>query len=128
MKPANLRSLFNIMGGVKVMPTVMDIKNDTQVYTALLELAHGKGEFFSNKIDEFKLSISDAFVKAEAYNILDLTLNGTITITANGKKVKLLEDVPAKGDSMKDYVMQNYHEPAIYDAINQLKNHLVKLK
>lgn len=128
MKPANLRSLFNIMGGVKVMPTVMDIKNDTQVYTALLELAHGKGEYFSSKIDSFKREISDAFVKFESYNALDLTLNGTITITSNGKKLKILENVPAKGESMKDYVMQNYHDPNVYDAINQLKINSEKLK
>jgi len=128
MKPENLRSLFNIMGGLKVMPSVTDIKSDTQVYTALLELAHEKGEYFSNKIDEFKKTISDAFVKAESYNLLDLTLNGTVTLMINSKKIKLAEDIPAKGDSMKDYFMQNYHNPLIFDAIGQLKNHLQKIK
>ena len=128
MKPANLRTLFSIMGGVKVMPNVTDIKSDTQVYTSLLLLAHEKGEMFYNRIDEFKREISDAFVKAESYSILDLTLNGTITITSNGKKVKILESIPAKGEGMKDWIMQNFHEPNAYDAINQLKNHLQKLK
>lgn len=127
-KPGELKVLYDILGGKEAIPEVTDRKNEFQIYPALMKFAAYKESEFFQKIEEYKRKVSDMFSKAESYQLLDLTLNGSIQLSIDGKKKEILKDIPTKGDAMKDWVMENYTNADVAQMIQTLEADLKKIK
>lgn len=123
-----LQNLFTIMGGKDVLNDVNDPRNALQIYPSLLKLAQNNYALFNSKIESHKKKISQLFMKAESFQLLDLTLDGVISISLNGKKKEVLTGVDAKGDAMKEWVIANYMEPKVFAAMQQFEEDLKNIK
>lgn len=127
-KTSELKSLFAIMGGEKVLPDVNDPKNERQIYPALLRFAKINFNEFFRSIENYNKKVSSLFLKGESFELLDYTTDGVISISLDGKKKEVLRGIDAKGDAMKDWVMLNYLSPNVYSAMSQLESDLKNIK
>lgn len=123
-KDNSLIALKNLSKALSKLVTI-DI-DDENIYTEMLKLADTEPGVFLGQIEEHKRWISNMFVKAESYKILDLTKDGII---AAGKDLKepIMSDVPTKGKKMLDYVLENCFTEASANAISKLKQITDKL-
>lgn len=113
----SLAKLKNLLAIVNVIGT--EEPRDADLFRYLGFLAQTKPEAFLSKIQEYKRVVSDLFEKAKSYKAIDLTKNGVIA--AGVEKVELIaEGIPAKGDGMIDWIMQNYLDAKAADTIIKL--------
>lgn len=100
---------------------------DENLYNYLLKIADSEPELFLSHVAEHKKYVSNIFVKANSFNLLDLTKNGVI---AAGKDTKELvgKDIPAKGQAMLDYLLANCFEAEPSKTIFLIKEITDKIK
>lgn len=120
-KPEQLKNLFDIFTERNVdFGLVNKLSNPNDIYKSLLVFADQKPSDFDYYVGDFKKKISDAFVKANSYKVLDLTKNGVIAFLDNNKPQIIYESVEGKGDAMLDWVMQNFLDAAVYERTKHL--------
>jgi len=127
-KADNLKALFTIMGGKDSFKDVNDPRNSLQIYPALLRFSENNAPLFNASIEKYKRKVSELFMKGESYQLFDYTMDGTISISINGKKKEVLAGIDAKGDAMKDWVLLNYYEGRVYAAMENLDADLKTIK
>jgi len=109
---------------------------DAQVYAYLKMISAKRPVQFLEAIKEYKRRVSDVFSKMDSYEIVDLSVDGTLVcedITGKGKnstKVKkiILTDLPVKGKDVYDYMLENFTEPKIFNATFDLIQITDKIK
>lgn len=94
---------------------------DEDLYTELLKLADTEPEVFVGQIEEHKRWVSNIFVKAKSFKVIDLTKNGIIAAGKDAMEI-IGKDIPAKGDKMLDYILENCFEAEASKTITLLKN------
>lgn len=111
-------SLRNLSKALSKLITV-EIGDDN-LYTELLKLADTEPDIFLGQIEEHKRWISNIFVKAESFKLLDLTKDGII---AAGKDIKepIATALPVKGKKMLDYILEHCFEAEASTTITKLK-------
>ena len=99
-----LAALVNLKRAVEKLITE-DLK-DEELYVYLMNLADAEPVKLLAHVEDFKKMVSNTFVMADSFKLLDLTKNGVI---ACGKDVKEVvgTDIPAKGKEMLDYLLAN---------------------
>jgi hypothetical protein len=120
-----IQNLFKIVDGLEFIDE--DRKSPETMYDAMKIFADQKPELFASRILEHKKGISSALSKAETYERLDLTKDGTIGWLNKGKSQPLIEGIPEKKDVMKDWVFANYYLPNVYEGLDKLKKLTDKL-
>lgn len=121
---AKLKNLYSVMAGV-ADETIKE--NDLYKYFSLM--ADETPEKFMTQIEAYNRSISDAFSKAVSFDMLDVTRDGFILLGEEGKKKDIVaEGVPAKGEKMKDWVMNNYLETKAFEVAFKVKQFTDKIK
>jgi hypothetical protein len=124
-KDNSLQSLKNLC---KALGKVIDeVPSDETIYNVLLQVADEKADVFLGQINEHKKWISNLFVKADSFKLFDLTKDGTI-VAGDTKKEILATEVPAKGEGMKQWLLENCFEEKASQAIYTLKNITDKIK
>lgn len=100
---------------------------DDNIYNTLLKLADTEPEKFLAHIEDHKRFVSNIFVQAEAFKLIDLTKNGII---AAGKETKEIigRDVPGKGNGMIDWVLAHCFETKANEIVYSLKAITDKIK
>jgi len=117
-KDNSLHSLKNLKTAVSKLIST-DV-TDENIYQTLLNLADTKPEDFLGHIQEHKKFISNIFVKAEAYKLLDLTKNGMIAAGKDSKEL-IGQNIPAKGNAMLDWLLAHCFEHDANNTIFSLK-------
>lgn len=99
---------------------VTTLPEDENLYSTLMNLADKEPDVFLAQVNEHKKMISNLFVKAESFKLLDLTKDG---IVAAGKDLKepILTDCPVKGKNALEYILENCFEDKCATAIYKLK-------
>lgn len=115
----SLVALKNLSKALSKLVTVE--LDDENIYGELMKLADTEPDVFLGQIEEHKRWISNTFVKAESYKLLDLTKDGII---AAGKDMKepIATNLPVKGKKMLDYILDNCFEAEASKTITLLKN------
>lgn len=120
-----IKNLLAIVDGIEFQG--IDKKDVPSVYEALKVFADANPDLFAARVQQHKKLISAALSKAETYERLDLTRDGTIAWMDKGKAKPLIENIPAKGNVMKDWCFQNFLEPSVFDGLDKLKKLVDKL-
>lgn len=117
-KDNTLIGLKNLSKAVSKLVTV-DLEDDN-IYNELLKIADSNPDVFLGQIQEHKRWVSNMFVKAESFKLLDLTKDGII---AAGKDLKepIATGLPVKGRKMLDYILENCFEAEASKTISLLK-------
>lgn len=126
--PDKVRNLFEVMGNRPEFGDTNPLSNDTQVYKVLLRYAETNPGDFLSLIEEYKKELQRNFQYAESFNALDLTKNGVIVLTVSEKKEIIWDKVDAKGDQMKEWVIENYLDQEVYEKTKHFKALLKKVK
>lgn len=110
--------------------------DDTKVYAYLKMISAKRPTQFLQAIEEYRLKVSNVFAKMDSYEIVDLTVDGTLVCEdtegkgKNSHKVKkiILTDLPVKGKDVYDYMLENFAEPKVFDATFELIQITDKIK
>jgi len=94
--------------------------DDENIYSELLKLADTEPDVFLGQIEEHKRWVSNMFVKAESFKLLDLTKDGFIAAGKDSKEV-IASNLPVKGRKMLDYILENCFESEASTTISKLK-------
>lgn len=124
-KDVSLKQLYNVKKAVSILLT--EDATDENIYSLLLKAADKNPELFLSNITEYKKEISNLFVKAEAYKLLDLSKDGIIAAGKDSKEV-IGNNIPAKGKKMLDYLLENCFEEESSKTILLLKDITDKIK
>lgn len=118
-KDSSLNSLKNLSKALSKLVTV-DL-TDENIYEELLKIADAQPDIFLGQVEEHKRWVSNIFVKADSFKLLDLTKDGVI---AAGKDIKehIATGLPVKGRNMLDYILENCFEEEASKTITLLKN------
>lgn len=119
------QKLNNLLGVVRTITTEEPEEKD--LYVFLQRLADQKPELFLSKVNEHKKFVSNIFEKAKSYEVLDLTKDGVIVAGTNKKEI-IAEDIPAKGENMLMWLLENCLDAKASEAIFKLKKITDKLK
>lgn len=123
---AKVELLFNIIeeGGV----IEYDKKDENGKYKALRLLADENPEKILSLVDNYKNFINDIIEKTKSENLFDTTVNGTLKIGKTKKEILLdgIIDEYKKGEDMIQYLFDYCLTPKVYNAIQKLKNYLLK--
>jgi len=121
--PAQLKNLMDLLKKRNVDFGGVDEKNlDGDIYKALLYFARNKPLLFASILEEAKKDVSDGFVKAKSFNVLDMTKNGVISVVLEGAPVEIIfSKLEGKGLDMQAYVLKNICKPEIYTGIERFK-------
>ena len=106
-KDTSLNALRSVKTAVSKM--IAEEVEDEKLYTTLLNLADSDPDAFIGQVDEYKKFMSNTFVKAQSFKLLDLTKEGTILAGKDQKEI-IGKDIPAKGDKMIEYILENWYE------------------
>lgn len=117
--------LTNLFGVVRTITT--DEQEEKELYVFLQKLADKEPELFLSKINEHKKFVSNVFEKGKSYEIFDLTKDGVIVAGTNKKEI-IAEDIPAKGEEMLMWLLNNFLDAKASEAIFKLKKITDKLK
>jgi hypothetical protein len=120
-----LKNLLAVVNGVEFTEVNKDSIDD--VYAALKTFADENPDMFSSRIHEYKKANSAAITKAETYEKLDLTKDGTIGYLDKGKSKPFIEGIPAKGNDMKQWAFENWYMPNVFEGLDKLKKFTDKL-
>ena len=109
---------------------------DEKVYSYLKMISQKRAAQFNEAIKQYKLRVSDVFAKMDSYEIADYSVDGTLVVEdtegkgAKANKVQkiIISDLPVKGRDIYDYMLENFTEPKIYDAIFDLIQITDKIK
>lgn len=109
---------------------------DEKVYSYLKMLSTKRPAQLLQSIAEYKRRVSDVFAKMDSYEIVDLTVDGTLVCEdtvgkgKNSNKVKkiILTDLPVKGKDVYDYMLENFCDPKIFNATFDLIQITDKIK
>jgi hypothetical protein len=125
--PDSIRNLFDIVKGAGLEGVR---KEDAgEIYTSLKYFADEQPEVFAQRVNTYKVNVSNVFEKAKSYEILDLTKDGFVAVEdAKKKKEIVLSDVPAKGEKMLDYMFDHFLDKDVYEGINRLQKITDKIK
>lgn len=115
---STLNSLKSLSKALSKLITVE--LTDENIYQELMKVAQSSSDLFNTQVTEHKRWVSNMFVKAETFKLLDLTLDGTV---AAGKDLKepIATGIPAKGKNMLDYLLENCLSELGSTAISKLK-------
>jgi hypothetical protein len=119
------QKLTNLLGVVRGITTEEPEEKD--IYVFLQKLADAKPDLFISKVNEHKKFVSNIFEKAKSYEIIDLTKDGVIVAGQNKKDI-IAEDIPAKGEGMLTWLLENFLDAKANEAIFKLKKINDKLK
>jgi len=120
-KPQSLRNLLEIFKGYGVeFGDVNNLSNPTDIYSALLKFADIPGEFGA-QINRYKTELQETFDYAKSFKAIDLTKDGFIALRVDNKSEIIWEKVPAKGDKMIDWVIENFADEYVYQQSQHLK-------
>jgi len=103
------------------------LSTPTDIYLALLNYAEVEPEDMQKRIERYKSELVKRFEMAKSFNALDLTKDGVIGLTVNGKP-NIVFEVEGKGNKMIDYVVNNFVDPVIYEKTKHFLSLLEKLK
>lgn len=110
-----LRMLYRIVNN---LPD--DQIKDENLFSNLSAAVEENYDVFLGKIDDYKKGISNLFEKAKAYNALDTTTHGQI-VAGTTKREIIVKDIPAKGNNMLTWLLENFLEEKSFDTIFKLK-------
>ena len=117
-KPENIRTLFEIVKDQN--RTSVNLEDASEVYKYLQVFADQDPKSFSNRVNGYKERVSAVLEKGRSYNIFDTTKDGFIAAGVTKKEI-IIDEVPAKGDAMIDWVMEHCLEPKAYDSIVKIQ-------
>ena len=123
-KSGHIRNLLISIGVIPMEGKQIDIRaSEREIYDSLLEMADTDPKFLLTRVDEFQRSISDCFVKAKSFNIIDLTKHGQIALEVNGKKEILLDKVQGNGNEEKtlQWLYDNFLNEDVFKGLARLK-------
>ena len=100
--------------------------DDENIYSELLKLADTEPDVFLGQIEEHKRWISNMFVKAESFKLLDLTKDGFIAAGKDSKEV-IASGLPVKSKKMLEYILENCFESEASITISKLKQIVDKI-
>lgn len=100
---------------------------DNHVYSYLKMIADAKPEQFIKAVQDYKKNVSNTFEMLKSYEAIDLTKDGTI-VAGDKKKEIIATDLPAKGNVMLEYLLENFTDPQAYDATFKLIQITDKIK
>lgn len=122
----SIKSLFHIVNGKELSSVNKEDVND--IFKGLKLFADGAPDIFAKRVNDYKVGASGVIEKAKTFNILDTTKDGTLVVFDKDKKKHiLLEGVDAKGNGIFDYMILNYVQKPVFDAIDKLKTFTDKL-
>jgi len=121
--PAQLKNLMDLFKKRNVDFGGVDEKSlDKDVYKALLSFSMNQPQLFTSILEDVKKEVSDCFVKAKGFKVLDTTKNGVISVTLEGAPVEMVfSKLEGKGLDMEAYVLDNICRPEIYAGIERFK-------
>jgi hypothetical protein len=114
-------SLISLKNLSKALSKLITVElDDENIYAELMNVADAQPDIFLGQIEEHKRWISNTFVKAESFKLLDLTKDGVI---AAGKDLKepIATGLPTKGKKMLDYILEHCFEEEASTTITKLK-------
>lgn len=121
---AKCKNLFHIVSDV-----TDEQPEDSKLYDYLKLIADVRPSAFLKAVEDYKVRVSDVFEKIKSYEMADLTKDGTIVIGLPGKKKEhIVSDLPAKGEGIYDYLIENYTDPIVFDTTFKLIKLTDKLK
>lgn len=113
---AKCKNLFSIIASV-----TDEQPEDSKLYDYLKMVADVRPFAFIKAINDYKVKVSDIFEKMKSYEVADLTTDGTIVVALPGKKKELIvSGLPAKGETIYDYLLENYTDPVVFDTTFKL--------
>lgn len=123
-----IKNLFEIFIQSNVdFGTVNMLSNPKDMYAALLKYSEADPEDMMKRIERYKAELQKCFEFAKSYNALDLTKDGVIGLTVEGRP-NIVFEVEGKGSKMIDYVVNNFVDPVIYERTKHFVSLLSKLK
>ncbi len=123
-----IKNLFEIFVQSNVdFGSVTMLSPNNDIYTALLKYSESQPEDMMKRIDRYKSELQKRFEFAKSYNALDVTKDGVIGLTVEGKP-NIVFEVEGKGSKMIDYVVTNFVDPVIYERTKHFISLLSKLK
>lgn len=110
--------------------------DDNKVYAYLKMISQKRAPQFLEAVKEYKRKVSDVFSKMDSYEIADYTVDGTLVVedtvgkgkSANKVQKIVLSDLPVKGKAIYEYMLENFTEPKIFEATNDLIQITDKIK
>ena len=124
-KDNSLHSLRNMKKAVERL--ISEEVKDEDLYNYLLKLADSEPDKFLAHIEEHKRFISNLFVKANSFKLLDLTKDGIIAAGKDSKAV-IGKDIQAKGEGMLEYILSTCFSEESNKTIFALKDITDKIK
>jgi hypothetical protein len=95
---------------------------DTDIYKALLAFSRNHPNDFTSILGDAKKQISDCFVKAKGFDVLDVTKNGVVSVVVAGAPPEIVfSKLEGKGLEMETYILKNICKPEIYAGIERFK-------
>lgn len=94
---------------------------DNKLFAYLLMIADKKPGEFLKAVADYKVKVSNVFVKLQSYDAVDLTTKGTIVATKPEKDRRVIaHDIPAKPKDVYDWLLENFIDPVAYNATFEL--------
>lgn len=118
-------ALRNLAKALSKIVTV--VPADEDLYNELMKVVDSQPELLLTQVNEHKKWVSNLFVKAESFKLLDLTKDGIIA-AGNELKEPIMTDCPVKGKNALDYLLENCFEDKCATAISKLKIITDKIK
>lgn len=118
----SLRNLFELLTGYGIsFGDISSLSNDVDIYKSLLAYTEIDAVNFTANVDRYKKELSDCFVKADAYKVLDLTKNGFVAVIIDNKSEIIYEGAEGKNKEMLDWAMSNFLKPEVFEKTKRLK-------
>lgn len=117
-----LRSLAKALSKI-----VTQLPEDENLYSELMSIVNTQPDLFLAQVNEHKKWVSNMFVKAESFKLLDLTKDGIIA-AGQDMKEPIFTDCPVKGKDALNYLLENCFEDKCATAISKLKIITDKIK
>lgn len=99
---------------------VTTLPADEDLYNELMRIVDSQPDVLLAQVNEHKKWVSNLFVKADSFKLLDLTKDGIIA-AGNEIKEPIMTDCPVKGKNALDYLLENCFEDKCATAISKLK-------
>ncbi|MCB0472289.1 MAG: hypothetical protein KDC56_04420 [Flavobacteriaceae bacterium] len=125
-KIANLFEIFEGYG--LTFGDVNYLSSPTDKYKALLNATEVDPEGFFKLVSRYKKELYDKFQYADSFRALDLSKEGNIGLSVNGKVNLVFQNVPEKGKKMIDWVTENFADPVVFEKIKHFNSLCEKLK
>lgn len=119
---AKCRNLFSIVSAI-----TDEKPEDNKLYNYLKMIADVRPGQFLKAIETYKVNVSNVFEKLKSYDAADLTTDGTIVAGIKKKEI-IVTGLPAKGEGMYDYLLENFADPICFDTTFKLIKLTDKLK